>query len=142
MYANIRGLHANLNDLIAASRQYDILLCSETLVSGMRHASEVLIPGFKKPILFKRNAIHRAQGMAAYVRKDFPASHKTNYECRCHEVQVFKVCGKTNNFYLFSVYRNPDADDTIFDCLFTSMAAIQVSDRKAAFLFEMEVYYS
>ena len=135
LYANVRGLHANLNDLIAASRQYDILFCSETLVSGMRHTSELLIPGFKKPILFKRNAIHRAQGMAAYIRKDFPASHKTNYECRCHEVQVFKVCGKTNNFYLFSIYRNPDADDSIFDCLFTSMAAIQESDRKAAFLF-------
>ena len=73
--------------------------------------------------------------MAAYIRKDFPASHKANYECRCHEVQVFKVCGKTNNFYLFSVYRNPDADDSIFDCLLTSMAAIQESDRKAAFLF-------
>ena len=135
LYANIRGLHANINDLLAASRQYDILLCSETLVSGMRHVSELLIPGFKKPILFNRNTIHRAQGMAAYIRKDFPASRKANYECRCHEVQVFKVCGKTNNFYLFSVYRNPDADDSIFDCLLTSMAAIQESDRKAAFLF-------
>ena len=45
LYANVRGLHANLSDLIAASRQYDILFCSETLVSGMRHVSEVLISG-------------------------------------------------------------------------------------------------
>ena len=97
------------------------------LASGMRHALEVLIPGFKKPILFKRNAIHRAQGMAAYVRKNFPASRKTNFECRCHEVQVLKVCGKTNNFYLFSIYRNPDADDSIFDCFLTSTAVVQES---------------
>ena len=34
-YANIRGLHANLSDIIAASGLYDILICSETLVSGM-----------------------------------------------------------------------------------------------------------
>ena len=135
LYANIRGLHGNLNDLIASSRQYDILLCSETLVSGMRHVSEVLIPGFKKPVLLQRNAIPRAQGMAVYIRKDFPASRKPNFECRCHEVQVVKVCGKTNNFYIFSIYRNPDADDSIFDCLLTSMAAIQNSDRKAAFVF-------
>ena len=135
LYANIRGLHANLNDLVAASRQFDILLCSETLVSGMRHVSEVLIPSFKKPIFLRRNAIHRAQGMALYIRKDFSASRKANYECRCHEVQVLKVCGKTNNFYIFSVYRNPDADDSIYDCLLTSMAAIQESDRKAAFVF-------
>ena len=134
MYNNIRGLHANLNGLIAASRQYDILFCSETLVSGMRHASEVLIPDSKKPILFKCNATHRAQEMAAYVRKDFPASHKTSYESRCHEVEAFKVCGKTNHFYLFSIYRNPNADDRIFDCLLTSMTAIQKSDQKAAFL--------
>ena len=123
-----REIKNMLNDLIASSRQYDILLCSETLVSGMRHVSEVLIPGFKKPVLLQRNAIPRAQGMAVYIRKDFPASRKPNFECRCHEVQVVKVCGKTNNFYIFSIYRNPDADDSIFDCLLTSMAAIQNSD--------------
>ena len=52
LYTNIRGLHANLNDLIVASRQYDISFCSETLVSNLRHSSELLIPSFKKPILF------------------------------------------------------------------------------------------
>ena len=29
-----------------ASSQYDILLCSEALVSDMRHVSEILVPGF------------------------------------------------------------------------------------------------
>ena len=128
LYANVRGLHGNLNDLVVASRQYDILLCSETLVSGMRHSSELLIPGFKKPMLLGRGAMHRAQGMAAYIRSDFSASHKVKYECRCHEVQVLKVCGKTNNFYLFSVYKNPKADDSLFDCLLGSLAAIQEDD--------------
>ena len=73
--------------------------------------------------------------MAAYIRYGFPASRKANYECRCHEVLVLKVCGKHNNFYLFSVYRNPNANDDIFDCLLNSMAYIQENDRKAAFLF-------
>ena len=41
----MRGLAANLSDLTVASSQYDILLCSETLVSDMRHVSEVLVPG-------------------------------------------------------------------------------------------------
>ena len=57
------------------------------------------------------------------------------FECGCHEVQIIKVCGKHNNFYLLSVYRNPDADDGIFDCLLVSMAAIQENDRKAYFVF-------
>ena len=135
MYANIRGLFKNIRDLTVASSQYDILLCSETLVSQMRHSSEILIPGFNKPILFKRDEIPRARGMAVYIRKKFPASRKTSYECGCHEIQVIKVCGRYNNFYLCSVYRNPDLDDKIFDCLLITMAKIQEDDRKASFVF-------
>ena len=132
LYSNIRGLHANLNDLMVSSRQFDILFCSETLVSNLRAPKELLIPGFKQPHLLKQNDRRRDQGMAAYIRKGFPASQKTNYECDCHEVLVLKVCGKHSNFYLFSIYRNPDADDEIFDCSLNSMASIQENDRKAA----------
>jgi hypothetical protein len=39
------------------------------------------------------------------------------------------------NFYIFNLYRNPDLDDRIFDCMLTSMAAIQAEDVKASFLF-------
>ena len=39
------------SDLTVASSQYDILLCSETLVSDMRHVSPVLAPGFGRPVL-------------------------------------------------------------------------------------------
>ena len=63
------------------------------------------------------------------------ASHKAIFECGCNEVRIIKVCGKHNNFYLFSVYWNPEADDGIFDCLLVSMAAIQENDRKASFVF-------
>ena len=135
LYSNIRGLHGNLNDLIATSKQYDILFCSETLVSNFRSPKELLIPGFKQPLLLRRNERERVRGMAAYIRNGFPASRKTCYECGCHEVLVLKVCGKHSNFYLFAVYRNPDLDDQIFDCLLNSMAVIQENDRKAAFLF-------
>ena len=34
--SNVRGLAGNLSDLAVASSQYDILLCSETLVSDIR----------------------------------------------------------------------------------------------------------
>ena len=43
--SNVRGMAGNLSDQTVASSQYDILLCSETLVSDMRHVSEVMIPG-------------------------------------------------------------------------------------------------
>ena len=66
--SNVRGLAANLTDLTVASSQYDILLCSETLVSDMRHVSKVLVPGFGRPVLLYRGKMPRARGLAAYVR--------------------------------------------------------------------------
>ena len=52
--SNVRGLAGNLSDLTAVSSQHDILLCSETLVSDMRYVSEVLVPGFCRPVLLCR----------------------------------------------------------------------------------------
>ena len=45
------------------------------------------------------------------------------------------ACGVRQNFYVFNLYCNPDLDDWIFDCLLTSMAAMQAEDVCAAFLF-------
>lgn len=72
--ASIRRLDGNLiNDIVVASRQYDIFFCSETLVFGMRLCSK--FPGFEKPIFPRRNGIPRAQGMIASIRNDFSASY-------------------------------------------------------------------
>ena len=30
---------------------------------------------------------------------------------------VFRGCGVRQNLYVYSLYRNPDLDDGIFDCL-------------------------
>ena len=48
-------------NLIVASKGFDILLCSETLVSNFSHIAELSIPGFKRPILFKHNKINQVQ---------------------------------------------------------------------------------
>ena len=39
------------------------------------------------------------------------------------------------NLHVFSLYRNPDLDDRIFNCLLTSIAAMQAEDVRASFLF-------
>ena len=135
MYHNIRGLYANLSELQIASRDYDIILCSETLVSSRRHVSELLLPDFNKPTLLLRDARPRVRGLAAYIRSGFLATVRKDFICNCHEVQLIKVCSKSNNFYIFSLYRNPDLDDRIYDCLLTSMSNIQECDRKSCFVF-------
>ena len=71
--SNVRGLAGNLSDLTVASSQYDILLCSETLVSDMRQVSEVLVPGFGRPVFLCRGKMPRSLGMAAYVRDGYRA---------------------------------------------------------------------
>ena len=48
---------------------------------------------------------------------------------------VFMVCGVRQNLYVYSLYRNPDLDDRIFDCLLASMATVQAEDVRASFLF-------
>ena len=48
---------------------------------------------------------------------------------------VVWVCGLRQNFYVYSLYRNPGQDDRIYDCLLTSMAAVQAEDVRASFLF-------
>ena len=37
----------------------------------------------------------------------------------CCEMLVVRVCGLRQNFYVYSLYRNPDQDDRIYDCLLT-----------------------
>ena len=55
--------------------------------------------------------------------------------CGCYEMQVYKVCGVRQHFYVTSLYSCPDLDNPIFDCLLTSMAAEQAEDVHASFLF-------
>ena len=46
----VQGLAGNISDLTVASYQYDILFCSKTLVSDMSDVSELLVPGFGRPV--------------------------------------------------------------------------------------------
>ena len=116
--SNVRGgLAANLSDLTVASSQYDILLRSKTLVSDMHHVLEVLVPGFRRPVLLCQGKMPRARGMAAFVRDGYGAFCEPKFECGCCEMLVLRVCGVRQNLYVYSIYRNPELDDRIFDCL-------------------------
>ena len=56
------------------------------------------------------------------------------FDCFCCEMLVFRVCGARQNFYMFSLYHNPDLDDRIYDYLLTAIAAVQAADERASFL--------
>ena len=64
---------------------------------------------------------------------DNGAFHQPKFERDCCELLVFRVCGARQDFYVFSLYRNPDLDDRIYDCLLTAMAAVQAADARASF---------
>ena len=98
--------------------------------------SEVLVPGFGHPVLLCPGKMSRARGKAAYVRDGYGAFRQPKYDCGCCEMLVFMDFGVRQNLYVYSLYRNPDLDDPIFDCLLASMAAVQAEDVRASFLFE------
>ena len=101
--SNVRGLARNIIDMTVASSQYDILLCSETMVSDIHHVLEVLVPGFGHPVLLCRGKMPRAHGMAAYVRDGYGAFHQPKFECGCCEMLVFRVCGVTESLCVQSM---------------------------------------
>ena len=74
--SNVRSLAGNLRDLTVASSRYDILLCSETLVSDMRHMSELLVPGFGRPVLLCRGRMPGPEGWRHAYEMD--VEHFTN----------------------------------------------------------------
>ena len=135
LYCNVRSQAGVLSDLTGASCQFDVLFCSETLVSDMRHVLELLIPGFGCPVLLCWGKMPRACGMAAHVRDGYGALHQPKFKCGCYEMLFFRVCGVRQNLYVYSLYRNPLLDDRIFYCLLASMATVQAVDVCASFLF-------
>ncbi|XP_068220471.1 uncharacterized protein [Palaemon carinicauda] len=56
----------------------------------MRHSSELLIIGLKKQIMLKHDSVPKVMEMLVYIRTEYPASHKSFYECGCHEIQKVK----------------------------------------------------
>ena len=81
--SSVRGLSGNFSVLAVASSQYDILLCSETLVSDLRHVSELLVPGFGRPVLLCGGKLLRAHGIAAYVRDGYGAFRQPKFVVKC-----------------------------------------------------------
>ena len=133
--SNVRDLAGTLRDLTVASPQYDILFCSETLASDMRHVTELLVPCFGRLVLLYCGKMPRARGMEAYLRDGYRAFCQPKFDLGCCKMLFFRVCGVRQNLYVCSLYRNPDLDDRIFDCLLESMAAVQAEDVRAFFLF-------
>ena len=77
----------------------------------------------------------RAHGMPAFIRDGYGAFRQLKFECGCCEMLVFRVCGVRQNLHVYSLYRNSNLDERIFNCLLASMAAVQAEDVRASFLF-------
>ena len=135
LYSNIRGLYRNISELSLVARDFDILVCSETLVTSRRHSSEIAISGFSSPLLRLADSGPGVRGMAVYTRNGFPSSRQRRYECDCCQMTIIRVCGSQLNTYVFGLYRSPSVNDGIYDCILASMASIQAADRKASFVF-------
>ena len=134
LYSNIRGLRTNFLDLQSQAPRYDLMFLAETLVTNNKDKSEFFIPGFNGPDFIYRRGIPHAQGMAVYSRSGQPLYRHKSLECSCHEVLCFKIYSKFHNIYILALYRNPNHDDSIYDCILESIASAQSQDPKASFV--------
>ena len=75
------------------------------------------------------------RGIAACLGDGYEAFRQPKFECCCCEITIFRVCGASQNFYLFSLYRSPNLNGRIYDCLLESTAVVQSEDVRASFLF-------
>ena len=97
-------------------------------VSNYRHhVSELMVPGFGRLMQLHRSEADRCvttyrllDSSVMKVREDFSTYRQLSYECVCCEVIVVRICSISHKFYGFSVYRNPDLKDKIFNNLSTA----------------------
>ena len=66
MFTNINGLHGHRDELAIAATKFDVAACTETKVTGRRHLSEQIFPGFKAPTLLLRGARPNELGIALF----------------------------------------------------------------------------
>ena len=99
--SNVRVQAGNLSDLTVASSQYNLLLCSETLVSDMRHwtcqscwfpdsVARLAVPGQDAS----------GPGIAAYVRDGCTVFRQPKFECDQPESGVYNL----TNLCIFCVW--------------------------------------
>ena len=129
--SNLLGLARNLSDLTVASCRYLILLCSETLISDMRHVGELLVPDLV--------ALSCCAGARSFGPKGW--SHTYVMDMKHFANPSFNVVVAVccllwfvvlNRTYMCSVSATLTG---AFGCLLTSMAAVQAEDVRASFLF-------
>ena len=120
--SNVRGLAGNLGDLTVASSRYDILLCSETLLSDMRHVSEMLVLGFGRLIFScAGSGFHEPEGWRHTYEMDME-----HFASPCLSVVVWKCWilwfVVRDRVYMCSVFTatSPDLDDRI-NLMFTNI---------------------
>ena len=54
MFANMNGLHCNLDELAVAASLFDIDFCCETKATRRHHAAELRLPDYCVPVLLPR----------------------------------------------------------------------------------------
>ena len=137
MFTNITGLHGNRDELAIAATEFDVVACAETKVTGCRHVSELLLPGFKSPTLLLWGARHNGLGIALFVRSGLTVPRQERFECSCCEFMVAKIPGQRLNCYLFVAYHSPSTDDRdrVFHCLCEAPGSMQSVDPKSVFCF-------
>ena len=99
-----------------AGSDYNVLVYAEPNVSDRRHLSEIRF-GCPQPQQRQRNSTPGATGMALYVTEGFRSFWQSKLQCSLHESCVVRICSRIKIFYVYTFYRNPVHDGSLYGCL-------------------------
>ena len=72
LYQKVNGFHDNISELTMASSRSDIVCSGEAKVTSLRHVSQLLLFGFRRPLLIvRRGSRPNGLGVALNVREGF-----------------------------------------------------------------------
>ena len=74
-----------------------------TIPDDDEHVSEVLVPGFGRPVLLCRGKMPRARGMAAYIRDGYGAFRQPKFEFPYQKFMYGAALAISGNHWLYLV---------------------------------------
>ena len=107
-----------------------MLLCSETFC----HILELLVIGFGRSDFFLSEQVASRTRVGSLYKDEHGAFQLPKFESGCCKMIEFSVCSAKQDFYVFSLFHNPDLDHWIFYCLFTTTAAVKAENVRDSYL--------
>ena len=126
LFANIRGLHSNINSVhhILQTETPNLLFLTECQVSPLSDPSIYNFPGYNLLPSFRLKG-----GVCCYVKSTISLENIFNFASSNFDYSIFKQNLSGNIKYFCCIYRSPNCspDNSIFDSITTTLSDLDIN---------------